>query len=104
MLAGRVVGFSDEKLPVVAEARCKLVALEHDGKGFGGDVDFAEAFHAGFAFFLLVEEFRFAVAVAGVDFNGDVFAIGADSFAGNDFSANSSLESDFKVLARNNFF
>ena len=49
-----------------------------------GDVDLADAFHALFCLLLFVEEFLFG-DVAGVAFGDDVFADGADGFAGDDF-------------------
>ena len=46
------------------------------------DFYLADALHALFAFFLLVEEFLFAGDVASVAFGDDVFADGANGFGG----------------------
>ena len=39
-----------------------------------------------------------------MDFDGDVLAVGADGFAGDDFGADGGLEGDFKVLAGDDGF
>ena len=61
--------------------------FEAGEEGFLGDVDLADALHALFAFFLFVEEFLFAGDVASVALGDDVFADGADGFAGYDFGS-----------------
>ena len=72
-----------------------------DGEeGFLGNVDAADALHAFFPFFLFFEEFAFAADVSAVAFGDDVFANGADGFAGDDAAADGGLERHFEHLAR----
>jgi hypothetical protein len=52
---------------------------------------------------LFVEEFVFASDIAAVELGGDVFAEGADVFAGDDFAADGGLEGDLEGLFGDDF-
>src|SRR5438309_1038144 len=81
-----------------------LVSPQHDSKCLSWDVDFAEAFHAFFAFGLFGEHLFLARDVAAVQANGHVFAKSADVFSGDKFAANGRLQAHRKLLAGNDFF
>ena len=68
-----------------------------------GDVDFAEGFHFGLTFFLLLEEFALSGDVASVAFGGDVFAHGRDSFSRDDVSADGGLDGNDEHLGGDDF-
>ncbi len=69
-----------------------------------GDFDAADAFHFLFAFGLFFEEFALAGDVAAVAFGENVFAHGADGFAGDDFAADGCLDGNFEELAGDEVF
>ena len=54
-----------------------LVAFEHNGKSFGGDVDFAKLLHALFAFGLFGENFLLTTDVTAVQAGRHILAVGA---------------------------
>ncbi len=68
---------------------------------FLGNLDTANAFHAAFAFLLLLEKFALARNVAAIAFRKDVLAHGRDGFAGDHFVPDRGLQSDFEHLAGN---
>src|SRR5689334_4507296 len=77
-----------------------LVAGFEDGhEGFLGDFYAADLLHALFALFLFFEELALTGDVAAVAFAGDVFAEGADGFAGDDAGADGGLEGDLEEVA-----
>ncbi len=53
---------------------------------------------------MFFEKFGLAVAVAGVDFDGDIFTVGTDGFPGEDAGADGGLECNLEILARDDFF
>src|ERR1035441_4233163 len=77
--------------------------FEHFDKGFLGNVDRAEGLHAFLAFLLLFQEFALAADVAAITLGGYVFAQRANGFAGDDFAADSGLNGDRILLARDDF-
>src|SRR5436190_12334657 len=72
-------------------------------KGFLWNVDGAEGFHALFPFLLFLEQLAFAGDVAAVAFGGDIFAQGADGFAGDDLAADGPLDGHGVLLAWDDF-
>src|SRR5258708_11407467 len=77
--------------------------LQYGEEGFLGDVDFADALHALFAFFLFFEELAFAGDVAAVALGDDVFADGGDRLARDDLGADGGLDGDLAHLAGDEF-
>ena len=63
------------------------------------DLNIADGFESSFSFFLLFEHFHFSSNVATIEFGGNVFAESFDVFAGDDFTADSHLQRDFKLVA-----
>src|SRR5271154_4983412 len=78
-----------------------LADLQHCQESFLGDVDAADAFHAAFAFFLLLQQFAFAADVAAVALGYNVLANGVDGFASDDLGADRGLNCYFKHLPGN---
>ena len=72
-------------------------------KGFLGQGDPAHHFHSFFAFFLFFEQFSVAGHVAAMKFGLDVFAVGLDVLAGDDFATDGDLNGDLKLLTGNGF-
>jgi plasmid stabilization system protein ParE len=78
--------------------------LQNFDEGFLRDVDFADAFHPLFSFFLFLEQFAFAGDVAAVAFCGDFFSQRRNAFARDDFFADRRLDRHLIKLARDHFF
>jgi hypothetical protein len=78
--------------------RLIIPRFQHLDEGVLGDVDFAEGFHFGFPFFLLLEELALSGDVAAVAFGGDVFAHGGDRFARDVVTSNGGLDGDDEHL------
>jgi Zn-dependent protease len=76
------------------EAAKRVAELERRDECFLGDIDAPDGFHAFFAFLLFFEELALSGDIAPITFRGDVFALSADAFAGNDFAADGSLDRD----------
>lgn len=68
-----------------------LVTPEHDRERLARNIYLPKAFHAFLALRLFLQEFLFTGYIATVQIAGDVFAVGADGFAGDEFAADRRL-------------
>ena len=78
-----------------------LVELEHGKEGFLRHLHIAYLLHALLAFLLLLEQFSLTAHVSTVTFGGNVLANLLHGLAGNDLGTDGRLDSDIKLLSRN---
>jgi len=83
--------------------RTSLLHFKEQEKRFLWDFYRADHLHLFLAFGLLFEQFALAGDIAAVAFCQDIFSERDDVFAGDDFTADSRLQGNFKVLAGNQF-
>src|SRR5438067_487929 len=91
------------RLSSVTKQHLRSLRPEDLDEGFLGDVDLADAFHALFAFFLVLEEFAFPVAIAAVAFRGYVFAQRRNPLPRDYLSTERGLDRHLVELARDDF-
>ena len=93
--------YYSDRLLESGKMRSPLLHLKDGEEGLLRNFNFPDPLHPFFAFLLFFQQLSFSGDVSPVTFGQNVFAHGADYFAGDNFAADCSLDHDFKHLPGN---